>query len=101
MQKAYEDWYANNNQPEGFPSPEELLQGASGVLGQTIGGPIGGAIGARLFSPEGAVTGKDAFASILPFGTKGSLDFGTDQFFNPATGAVVDAGSKHAGPRPE
>jgi hypothetical protein len=92
MQKAYEDWYANNDQPEGFPSPEELLQGASGALGQTIGGPIGGAIGARLFSPEGTVTGKDAFASILPFGAKGSLDFGTDQFFNPATGAVVDAG---------
>lgn len=92
MQKAYEDFVAKNGVPEGFASPEELLEKASGALGQTIGAPIGGAIGARLFSPEGAVTGKDAFASILPFGTKGSLDFGTDQFFNPATGAVVDAG---------
>jgi hypothetical protein len=92
MQKAYEDFVARNGVPEGFASPEELLEKASGALGQTFGAPIGGAIGARLFSPEGAVTGKDAFASILPFGTKGSLDFGTDQFFNPATGAVVDAG---------
>ena len=81
MQKAWEDWTAIHGVPEGFASPEELLQKASGALGQTIGGPIGGAIGARLFSPEGAVTGKDAFASILPFGTKGSLSFGTDQFF--------------------
>ena len=90
MQKAWEDWTAIHGVPEGFASPEELLQKASGALGQTIGAPIGGAIGARLFSPEGVVTGKDAFASILPFGTKGSLDFGTDQFFKD--GAVVDAG---------
>ena len=90
MQKAYEDFVAKNGVPEGLPSPQELLQGASGALGQTIGGPIGGAIGASLVSD--AVTGKDAFASILPFGAKGSLDFGTDQFFNPATGKVVDAG---------
>ena len=81
MLKAYEDWDEYNTRPEGFPSPEELLQGATGALGQTIGAPIGGAIGARLFSPEGTVTGKDAFASILPFGSKGSLSFGTDQFF--------------------
>ena len=90
MQKAWEDWTAKNGVPEGFASPEELLRMSSGALGQTIGGPIGGAIGASLVSD--AVTGKDAFASILPFGTKGSLDFGTDQFFNPATGKVVDAG---------
>tara|TARA_R100000655_G_scaffold108278_1_gene159968 strand:- start:255 stop:1379 length:1125 start_codon:yes stop_codon:yes gene_type:complete len=91
MQKAYEDFVAKNGVPEGLPSPQELLEKASGALGQTFGAPIGGAIGASLVSPD-AVTGSDAFASILPFGAKGSLDFGTDQFFNPATGAVVDAG---------
>jgi len=96
MLKAYEDWDKYNTRPEGFPSPEELLQGASGALGQTIGAPIGGAIGASLVSD--AVTGRDAFASILPFGTKGSLDFGTDQFFNPATGKVVAAGAPTATP---
>tara|TARA_Y100001973_G_scaffold8522_1_gene11691 strand:- start:7951 stop:9174 length:1224 start_codon:yes stop_codon:yes gene_type:complete len=82
MQRDYEAHVSKFGVPEGLPSPQELLQKASSGLGQTIGAPIGGAIGASLVSD--AVTGSDAFASLPIVGGlagKGSLDFGTDQFF--------------------
>ena len=66
-----------------FKSIGNALKGAVSGAVTWAGSAIGGAIGASLVSPD-AVTGSDAFASLPIVGGlagKGSLDFGTDQFF--------------------
>ena len=90
MMDRYEKYIDQYGQPEGMMSPSELISAGASALGTTIGAPIGGAIGMKLFG-EG-VTGKDAFSSILPFGGgKGALNFAPDQMFDPQTGKEVFA----------
>ena len=102
MMKRYEDFVEKYGQPSDFPSPEELIAQASGIVGQGVGGVLGSAAGAY-FAPSFSdsaieITGKDVFKSVVPGGLagKGALDFGTDAFFDPSTGKAVAEGTAGA-----
>ena len=102
MMKRYEDFVEKYGQPSDFPSPEELIAQASGIVGQGVGGVLGSAAGAY-FAPSFSdsaipITGTDVFKSVVPGGLagKGALDLGTDAFFDPSTGKAVAEGTAGA-----
>ena len=73
MMKRYEDFVEKYGQPSDMPSPQELLEKASGAIGGQFGVPIGEALGVGLAS-------GGEFGGILPFGAKGALDIGPNQY---------------------
>lgn len=91
MMKRYEDFVEKYGQPSDMPSPQELLEKASGAIGGQFGVPIGEALGVGLATGE--------FGGILPFGAKGALDIGPGQYVldgkvgDLATGATLPKGA--------
>ena len=76
MMKRYEDFVEKYGQPSDMPSPQELLEKASG----TIGGQVGGLIG----EPLGIAFATNQFSGVLPFGKTGALDIGPGQYITKA-----------------
>ena len=91
MMKRYEDFVEKYGQPSDMPSPQELLEKASG----TIGGQFGGLIG----EPLGIALATNQFSGVLPFGKTGALDIGPGQYVldgkvsDLATGATLPDGA--------
>ena len=91
MMKRYEDFVEKYGQPSDMPSPQELLEKASGAIGGQVGGLIG--------EPLGIALATNQFSGVLPFGKTGALDIGPGQYVldgkvsDLATGATLPKGA--------